>query len=259
MTRFIKPRSQYIPPLHSCTYEKRGRFWDRTSNGFAYVLNLLPQEDALLIESGFLFPTDWDYIASIGERDTSIRLRVIRRLRTEEELHAAMAEVETLRSTWFSATREELKAHIASLQKAFLQRITAQLKPLGFCKKDANWTFQRGDGYEVVWNAQKSLYSDGYYFNLYLHRVGIRELYGCICTRPMGELLDWQTIPGEAFDARLHTVIEQHIRPLMTLPLREIAQNPTLFGKSFLCTPRRCADCWYPEENRSEERSRGAS
>ena len=234
-------------PLNSCT-EAEGRFWDKTPNGFAYVLNLLPQEDELLIEAGFLFPTEWDFTASIGVRDMSIRLRVIRRVRTEEALHAAMAEVEALRNAWFNATREELKAHIAALQKAFLQRITAQLKPLGFRKKAANWTFQRGDGYEVVWNAQKSLYSDGYYFNLYLHRVGMRELYGCIDTRPMGELLDWQTIPGEAFDARLRTIIEQHIRPLMTLPLSEIAQNPTRFGKPALCTPRRCADCWYPED-----------
>lgn len=245
-------------PLHSCT-DAKGRFWDRTPNGFAYVLNLLPREDELLIEAGFLFPTDWDFIASVGERDTSIRLRVIRRVRTEEELHAAMAEVETLRSTWFSATREELKAHIAALQKAFLQRITAQLKPLGFRKKAANWTFQRGDGCEVVWNAQKSLYSDGYYFNLYLHRVEIRELYGCIVTRPMGELLDWQTVPEADFNERLRTVIEQYIRPLMTLPLSKIAQNHTLFGNPVLCTPRRCADCWYPEENRSEEGARGAS
>lgn len=233
--------------LNACT-DREGRFWEKAPHGFAYVLNLLPQEDALLIEAGFLFPADWDFIASIGERDTGIRLRVIRRVRTEEELHAAMAEVEALRNTWFNATREELKAHIAALQKAFLQRITAQLKPLGFRKKAANWTYQRGDGYEVVWNAQKSLYSDGYYFNLYLHRVGMRELYGCIDTRPMGKLLDWQTVPGEVFDAQLAAVIERSIRPLMTLPLAEIAQNPPLFGKPDLCTPRRCADCWYPED-----------
>ncbi len=227
--------------------DAKGRFWDRTPDGFAYVLNLLPQEDELLIEAGFLFPTNWDYVASIGERDTSIRLRVIRRVHTEEALHASLAEVNALRNTWFNATREELKAHIAEKQKAFLQRITAQLKPLGFRKKAANWTFQRGDGYEVIWNAQKSLYSDGYYFNLYLHRVGMRELYGCIDTRPMGALLDWQTIPVEEFDDLLRAVIEKNIRPLMTLPLSEIAQNPTLFSKPFLCTPRRCADCWYPE------------
>ena len=76
---------------------------------------------------------------------------------------------------------------------------------------------------------------------------GMPELYGCIDTRPMGGLLDWQTIPDGEFDARLSTVIEERIRPLMTLPLSEIAQNPTLFGKPCLCEPRRCADCWYPE------------
>jgi len=233
-------------PLKICT-DAEGRFWDRTPDGFAYVLNLLPQEEELLIEAGFLFPTDWDFVASLGARDTSIRLRIIRRVHTEDALHAALAEVDALRNRWYNATREELKAHIAALQKAFLQRITAKLKPLGFRKKATNWTYPRGDGYEVVWNAQKSLYSDGYYFNLYLHRVGMRELYGCIDTRPMDKLLDWQTIPSEEFDEMLRAVIETRIRPLMTLPLSEIAQNPTLFGKPFLCEPRRCADCWYPD------------
>jgi len=75
----------------------------------------------------------------------------------------------------------------------------------------------------------------------------MRELYGCIDTRPMDKLLDWQTIPSEEFDEMLRAVIETRIRPLMTLPLSEIAQNPTLFGKPFLCEPRRCADCWYPD------------
>lgn len=232
--------------LTACT-NAEGRYWTRTPGGFAYVLNLLPQDDGLLIEAGFLFPTEWEFVASIGERDMSIRLRVIRRVCTEEALHAAMADVDTLREAWFGATREELKAHIAALQKAFLQRITSQLKPLGFRKKAANWTFQRCDGYEVVWNAQKSLYSDGYYFNLYLHRVGMRELYGCIYRRPLGELLDWQTIPGEEFDARLSAVIEQYIRPMTTLPLEAIAHDSDRFGRPHLCTPRRCPDCWYPE------------
>lgn len=234
-------------PMTACT-DAEGRFWEKTPGNFAYVMNLLPQEDELLIEAGFLFPSDWDYVASIGERDTSIRLRVIRRVSTVETLHAALAEANALRDAWFDKSREEVKRHIAEKQKAFLQRITAQLKPLGFRKKAANWTFQRGDGYEVVWNAQKSAYSDGYYFNLYLHRVGMRELYGCIDKRPMGGLLDWQTVPGEEFDARLNTVIEERIRPLMTLPLTEIARQPDRFGRPYVCEPRRCADCWYPEK-----------
>ena len=232
--------------LIACT-NAEGRFWTKTPGGFAYVLNLLPQNDGLLIEAGFLFPTEWEFVSSIGERDMSIRLRIIRRVHSEEALRSALAEVDALRSAWFNASREELRKHIAEQQKRFLQRITAQLKPLGFRKKAANWTFQRGDGYEVVWKAQKSLYADGYYFNLYLHRVGMRELYGCIYRRPMGELLDWQTIPGEAFDARLHAVIEQYIRPMTTLPLEAIARDPVRFGRPDLCTPRRCPDCWYPE------------
>lgn len=147
------------------------------------------------LEVGFTFPSSWEHLAAFGETETSIRLRVIRRGSTADELRAALAEADALREAWFDKPREEIRQHIAGKQKAFLQRITAPLKPLGFRKKAANWTYPRGDGYEIVWNAQKSAYSDGYYFNLYLHRVGMRELYGCIDTRPMGGLLDWQTIP----------------------------------------------------------------
>lgn len=244
LSRIFLPKTT---SMVECT-DHEGRFWEKTPDGFAYVLNLIPRDEGLMLEAGFVFPGDWEFLASLGESNTSIRLRVIRRVATEEELLSALAEADALRDAWFDQPCEEVKRHIAEQQKAFLQRITAQLKPLGFRKKAANWTYQRGDGYEVVWNAQKSAYSDGYYFNLYLHRVGMRELYGCIDTRPMGGLLDWQTVPGEEFDARLSAVIDERIRPLMTLPLAEIARQPERFGRPHVCEPRRCADCWYPKK-----------
>ncbi len=66
--------------LTACT-NAEGRFWARTPGGFAYVLNLLPQDDGLLIEAGFLFPTEWDFTASnrVLEKCGFLREGTIRR------------------------------------------------------------------------------------------------------------------------------------------------------------------------------------
>ena len=209
------------------TCSREGCFLEYTPGGFAWVLNLRRKFDGLLVEAGFAFPAntpeDRALFAERGCTDTDIRLRLCRLVHTPEELQTVLAEAEALRQAWFARSRDEVKKEIAARQKAFAARITAQLKPLGFRKKALHWTCARPDGWHVDFNAQKSAYTDAFYFNLLLTEPDKHPWYmGVIDERPLGNLLDWQTMPGEDFDDLLRAVVQRRILPLMSDPIDQL-------------------------------------
>lgn len=204
--------------------QHEGRFTDKTPGGFAWVMNLRRRFDGLLVEAGFSFPADtpedWELLARTGCTDTDIRLRIARLVNTPEALQAVLGEAEALRAAWYGASRDEVKKEIAARQKAFAGRITAQLKPLGFRKKALHWTFTRSDGWHVDWCAQKSAWTDAFYFNLLLTEPDRHPWYmGVIDERPLGNLLDWQTMPAGDFDDLLRAVVQRRILPLIREPI----------------------------------------
>ncbi len=221
--------------LPACAHMQAARsredcFLEYTPGGFAWVLNLRRKFDGLLVEAGFAFPAntpvDQTLFAERGCTDTDIRLRRCRLVRTPEELQAVLAEAGALRQAWFDRSRDEVKKEIAARQKAFAARITAQLKPLGFRKKALHWTFARPDGWHVDFGAQKSQYTDAFYFNLLLTEPDKHPWYmGVIDERPLGNLLDWQTIPGEDFDDLLRAVVQRRILPLMHDPVGQLTNT----------------------------------
>ena len=212
------------------TCSREGCFLEYTPGGFAWVLNLHRKFDGLLVEAGFAFPAntpeDRALFAERGCTDTDIRLRLCRLVHTPEELQAVLAEAEALRQAWFARSRDEVKKEIAARQKAFAARITAQLKPLGFRKKALHWTYARPDGWHVDFNAQKSAYTDAFYFNLLLTEPDKHPWYmGVIDERPLGNLLDWQTMPADDFGDLLRAVVQRRILPLMSTPIDQLTNT----------------------------------
>ncbi len=206
---------------------REGCFLEYTPGGFAWVLNLRRKFDGLLVEAGFTFPAntpeDQAFFAERGCTDTDIRLRLCRLVHTPEALQATLAEAEALRQAWFDRSRDEVKKEIAARQKAFAARITAQLKPLGFRKKALHWTYTRPDGWHVDFNAQKSAWTDAFFFNLLLTEPDKHPWYmGVIDERPLGNLLDWQTMPAGDFDDLLRAVVQRRIVPLMSAPTDQL-------------------------------------
>lgn len=206
---------------------REGCFLEYTPGGFAWVLNLHRKFDGLLVGAGFAFPAntpeDRALFAERGCTDTDIRLRLCHLVHTPEELQAVLAEAAALRQAWSDRSRDEVKKEIAARQKAFAARITAQLKPLGFRKKALHWTYARPDGWHVDFGAQKSQYTDAFYFNLLLTEPDQHPWYmGVIDERPLGNLLDWQTMPGGDFDDLLRAVVQRRILPLMRDPIDQL-------------------------------------
>lgn len=222
---------KYTPSLKPCV--PKGRYWasiERTPASFAWVMNLHPKFDGLLAEAGFAFPMntpeDWAFFTSSGCTGTDIRLRISRLICTEAGLESFLGDAEALRNAWFCKSRDEVKKEIAARQSAFAARITAQLKPLGFRKKALHWTYTRPDGWHVDFGAQKSQYTDAFYFNLLLTEPDKHPWYmGVIDERPLGNLLDWQTMPAGDFDDLLRAVVQRRILPLMSAPIDQLTNT----------------------------------
>lgn len=198
---------------------------EKTPGGFAYVVSLRRRFDGLRVEAGFAFPMntaeDWAFFRQMGCTGTDIRLRIARLVHTEEELQAILAEAKALRDAWFSRSREEVRKEIDTRQKAFAAHITAQLKPLGFRKKALHWSFTRPDGWHVDFHAQKSAYTDAFYLNLVLTDPDNQV---AACERPLGNMLDWQTLPAADFDALLRAVVQRRVLPMMHDPIDRLTQ-----------------------------------
>lgn len=75
-------------------------------------------------------------------------------------------------------------------------------------------------------NAQKSAYTDAFYFNLLLTEPEQHPWYmGVINERPLGNLLDWQAMPGEDFDDLLRAVVQRNILPLLSDPIDQLTHR----------------------------------
>ena len=94
--------------------------------------------------------------------------------------------------------------------------------------------------------AQKSAFSDQYYFNVYLYKSDDRTFGSCYSTRvtPEGmQITDWQLIPEADWEIFLDSVLENTLKPLMTIPFEELGRQRWLWERCD-CARKKCAQCW---------------
>ncbi len=105
--------------------------------------------------------------------------------------------------------REAVRTMAKERQKTFLNRFHAVLKPNGYKRKGNTWFKTLSCGWVVELNAQKSAYSDQFYFNYAAYRAGEKR-YGPAVRGRLGrsdaaghqtDLFNWQLMSEEAVDA----------------------------------------------------------
>ena len=87
-----------------------------------------------------------------------------------------------------NVSKDELLAVAKDMRKSFIDKFAIPLKQLGLKKKGNIWTLSDGS---YIFEIQKSMYSDKYYFNLGPTRLGIPGY---------SEPFDWQLIDEKVFD-----------------------------------------------------------
>ena len=131
-------------------------------------------------------------------------------------------------------------------RKAFIQQIQAKLKPFGFRKKANTWTRSLTETYYLMFNAQKSAFSDEYYFNLYIGKNGTNDYGDCYFTRlaPNGMCpMDWQALNKEEFDFFLEKSVVPELEKIIGTPLEALGQMPRYWSGCH-CNHEKCGSCW---------------
>ena len=219
----------------------------------AFAVNLQGREDCVEIVYGFasvaflrMDGQEPSQAESITIDDTDIAIRKKEIVRSPEDEQRAGERIRAFYEAYRSLEKDALLAEKKARQKKFLDTIAVRLKPLGFKKKAARWTRQLRDGFALEFYAQKSAFSDEYYFNVSVGKIGDPTYGSCFYTRvtPKGmRITDWQLIPEADWEAFLDSVIENTLKPLMATPFEELGRQERLW-ENCNCARTKCAQCW---------------
>ena len=220
-------------------------FYRRTADKVAFALNLKDFGTHIRVVHGFTTIPDEDFFRDHGGDDDDIKLRHAAIIRDDEDEAEAARAIQAVFEQYRHTAKDDILALKKERQKEFLSRIHAYLKPMGFAKKASKWTRKLPDDLILEFEAQKSAYSDVYYFNISLYPVG-QPYPACFSTRLTtdGEQThNWQILTDEQFREIMVRAIETYIRPILQTPLPELGKDSRVWAVC-LCQRDRCEACW---------------
>lgn len=218
----------------------------------AFVVNLQGNEFCVEVTYGYA-STAFTQIAggenALCERgifDEDIAIREKFMICDEADETTAKSKIAEMYTAYRHTQKEDLLLFAKEKRKAFIQQIHAKLKPLGFKKKANTWTYALTDTYYLMFNAQKSAFSDEYYFNIYIGKNGTNEYGDCYGTRiaPADMFpLDWQALDKEEFDFFLDKSVVPELEKIIGTPLTELGQI-SFYWTGCHCNRKKCESCW---------------
>lgn len=180
----------------------------------------------------------------VSDEDITIREKII--ICDEADDETAKLQVSQMYEKYLHVEKEELLNQAKEKRKEFIQQIAVKLKPLGFKKKANTWTRALDGEYYVMFNAQKSAFSDEYYFNVYIGKNGTNDYGDCYYTRvaPQGmSPMDWQALSKEGFEFFLNHTVVPALEQIINTPLQELGKIPSYWNGCH-CNRNKCQNCW---------------
>lgn len=197
--------------------QRRGHFFYQTTEKTAFVLNLDDEEFCVTAVYGFtVIPTGAEeWFADYGVDSDTCHARNILCIWDEESENEAKQTVSDFYHQYQNSSKEEILALKKEREKAFLLHFAVALKPLGFKKKRTKWTKELENGQALSFEAQKSAYSDQYYFNVTVHSVSDfyeRSSYERVILVDC-DIYNWQLMTEEQIENLIQCSLEKYIEP----------------------------------------------
>ncbi len=196
--------------------EAKNHFYKELMPDVAFVLNIIGENEWWCqIVYGFAstaftkMKNNEDALKFYGVDSEAIAVRRRALITPGEDTAELRAEIAEMYAKYAQLGKDELLASAKELRKQFIAKFAAPLKQLGLRKKGNVWSLPSG---RRVFDIQKSMYSDEYYFNLY------SDLYGNICGfERLGiagykEPFDWQLIDEKVFDKFIEECVVKEIK-----------------------------------------------
>lgn len=243
-----------------------GRFFRPVTDRTAFILNISPEEDAYIhIVYGFtstaffaMGPGEKEFFLQEGCRSDEITLRRCADAWDEASLAEAEEAIRAFYEEYRETDKDALLEQAKADRKEFLSQVGALLKPHKFRQKGNLWTKAAENGLTLEFHAQKSAFSDEYYFNIHAFPTGKSPYPGCFQTRITAggrELYDWQLLDRQALLEALEAGIRHRLLPFLTIPLPELGNQEWVWA-SCACNRACCEDCWVAK-NLWENTKRG--
>ena len=221
------------------------RFYRPTTDRAALVLNLYDLGDRIQIVYGVTTIVSEEYFCQNGEDDDDIKLRAGADIFSDKDEVLAENAIRELFEQYRFCTKDKILALKKEKQKEFLQKITNLLKPLGFKKKAAKWTKELSDGYCLEFDAQKSQWSDRFYFNISVYHPAVKypQCYSTRLRTDGSDIYNWQLLSDEEFSALMNTAMETIILPILNTPLSVLGERAEIW-ECCHCKRDKCENCW---------------
>ena len=220
-------------------------FYRCTLEKVAFIVNLKDYGDNIGVTYGFTSIVDQDYLRSYGEDNSNIKIRFHSVIKTDEDKIAVASEVKRVYDTYLNRSKDEILSLKKERQKQFLQKIAEKLKPLGFKKKGAKWTRFLDSDFCLEFEAQKSQWSDEYYFNVSVYHKDVQfpHCYGTRLNTNGKGIYNWQLMTDEELNCLLDEAIQNILIPIINTPLAELGTRKKIW-QDCACPRNKCNTCW---------------
>lgn len=229
-------------------------FYKETTGNSAFVVNLTGYNDRVEVVYGFASTAftfvkgDEESLVRWGIDDEDINLRQKSSIFHHAEEKDTGILVKEMYDRYKNLEKEALLRIVRIKRKKWIDKIAEKLKPLGFKKKANTWKRVLEDGYYLMFHAQKSSFSDKYYFNVYIGKENT-DFYGdCYYNRIVTDCpLDWQTIADDEMIKFLENDVVSQLMHIIDTPLYELGKE-TMIGEHCECDRQQCAACWIQKK-----------
>ena len=196
-----------------------GHFFRQAAEKTAFVINLDDEEHGVSVMYGFastaFMAGDEEWFANNGSDNDSCQVRNILAICDKVDETKASEVISAFYMQYKDYSKDEILALKKERQKAFLDHFTPVLKPLGFKKKGTRWTKDLCNGTALSFEAQKSAYSDEYYFNVSVHDVSdfyARQSYERVVVHD-SQIYNWQLMSEDQIENLIQYTLTKYINP----------------------------------------------
>ena len=218
--RYMKYREILFLNGFSEAKQKDGHFFRQATEQTALVVNFEDDEESCItILYGFASTAytagDEEWFANHGSYMDDCQVRNILSVWDDASETNAQTSILNFYEQYKNHAKEEILAVKKERQKEFLAHFARALKPLGFKKKGTKWTRELGNGRALTFDAQKSAFSDQYYFNVTVHEAS--NLYATHSYERVvmygSNIYNWQLMTSEQIENLIQNALKNYIEP----------------------------------------------
>ena len=218
----------------------------------AFIVNLRGMDNCIEVAYGYAstaftrFSGAENELIELGVSDENITVREKCIIYNAEDEQTARLLIADMYNRYVQIQKDDLLVFSKEKRKAFIQQIVVKLRPLGFKKKANIWTRTLEGEYYLMFGAQKSSFSDEYYFNICIGKDGLSDRGACYYTRIAPEgmyAIDWQALKREKFEVFLDNTVVPELEKIIHTPLNKLGKIPSYWAGCH-CDHKKCGCCW---------------